>query len=140
MSRLRSLTTITHHQKSHTTSIHFPSSWALPVIVQGLRRSWSYRCRRNHYTAVGVSPDPTLESACNGVLIPLVDPARDLAALDEREKDYVRVKLDPRNVAVTLPWTKGGRRRRRSEEEELEGGCDRAPLSAFVDLEDAVIW
>ncbi|XJO73775.1 hypothetical protein BDV3_004702 [Batrachochytrium dendrobatidis] len=69
---------------------------AFPVSVKGLRRSWSYRCSRRHYTAVAVKrcSDPSVKT--NGVLIPINHPVNDLALLDDREKDYVRsiISLD----------------------------------------------
>ncbi|KAI8824845.1 uncharacterized protein EV422DRAFT_516375 [Fimicolochytrium jonesii] len=85
-SRLRTVRTPTH---------------AIPAVVRGLHRSWSYKCARKSYTAVGVRRIPDSPTArCNGVLIPLSDPDTELRMLDEREKDYVRGTLRVEDIEI----------------------------------------
>lgn len=71
---------------------------ALPCLVRGWARSWSYNCA-NRYTAVGLVPDAG--SVVNGVLIP-ISGHDDLARLDLRETDYERTVVDPASVFLLL--------------------------------------
>ncbi|KAJ3097219.1 hypothetical protein HDU96_000461 [Phlyctochytrium bullatum] len=73
---------------------------ALPVRVHHLHRSWSYHCPRRSYTAVGVARVPG--ARCNGVLVPVPDPAQDLPALDAREAAYDRVQVAWEDVELLL--------------------------------------
>ncbi|KAI9027680.1 hypothetical protein DFJ74DRAFT_599370, partial [Hyaloraphidium curvatum] len=75
----------------------------MPALLSGWRRAWNYRCR-DTYTAVGIVPDPN--GIVSGVLIPLAADS-DLAALDEREKDYDRVELPRASLALLLDDPRG---------------------------------
>jgi cation transport regulator ChaC len=66
----------------------------IPVVVSGFERSWGYKCPRKNYTAVSVCRHPS--STTNGVLIPVTED--DFYALDDRELDYARGKVDVSNI------------------------------------------
>lgn len=90
---------------------------AVPCVVHDLVRSWNYNCR-DAYTAVGVrrvGATTAHASAirqrakekgevlyCNGMLVPIPNPNESLPRLDEREKNYRRVKIDPASVELLL--------------------------------------
>jgi hypothetical protein len=63
---------------------------AIPALVSGYTRSWSYKCPRRDFTAVSVQHSNNASDTINGVLIKLVDPHNDLLKLDIREKNYAR--------------------------------------------------
>lgn len=72
---------------------------AIPIIVKGFQRSWSYKCSKREYTAVSVSrAGPEIET--NGVLIPLDNPLDDLMVLDNREFHYARGLVAMENVRL----------------------------------------
>lgn len=77
--------------QSRLRTVPYPTS-AIPVTVRGMQRSWSYRCPRKEYTAVGVSRVPFSNGPafCNGVLIPIENPEIELPRLDQRECNYTR--------------------------------------------------
>ncbi|KAJ3005783.1 hypothetical protein HKX48_000467 [Thoreauomyces humboldtii] len=79
---------------------------AIPAVVHGLQRSWSYPCPRNSYTAVAVRKVP--HAACNGVLVPLSDPVRDLPLLDLRETHYARTRVPLEDIRLLSPSLVGG--------------------------------
>jgi len=76
------------------------NSFAMPVFVSGLRRSWSYNCL-NRYTAVGVDRVSDINSLVNGVLVPLSNPSQDLALLDKREADYIRTLVSFNDIYIS---------------------------------------
>lgn len=74
------------------------SDKAIPVLVSGYTRSWSYKCPRREYTAVSVQHSKNKSDTINGVLIKLVDPQNDLLKLDLREKNYARGIIPIENI------------------------------------------
>ncbi|KAJ3046275.1 hypothetical protein HDV00_000088 [Rhizophlyctis rosea] len=65
---------------------------AIPVVVRGLQRAWSYNCShsKSAYTAVGVTRVADRSVVTNGVLVPIEQPELELPRLDVRERYYVR--------------------------------------------------
>ncbi|TPX66494.1 hypothetical protein SpCBS45565_g04478 [Spizellomyces sp. 'palustris'] len=83
-------------------------TFAIPVLVHGLERSWSYNCTKKQYTAVGVrraikcalSDEP---ATCNGVLIPIENPHSELPKLDDRESNYIRSTISLSDISFLFP-------------------------------------
>lgn len=69
---------------------------ALPVIVKGLKRSWSQAGPKAQITTVGVIWQE--EAECNGVLIPIT--LDGLPKFDKREYGYNRVLLAPTRISA----------------------------------------
>ncbi|KAJ3189927.1 hypothetical protein HDU85_000213 [Gaertneriomyces sp. JEL0708] len=82
------------HPLSRLRTLRRPTP-SYPCTIAHLHRSWSYPCPKNNYTAVGVRPQKG--ALCNGVLIPIAQDA--WSDLDDREKHYTRVRLDPSTVS-----------------------------------------
>ncbi|KAI8905882.1 hypothetical protein EDD86DRAFT_256946 [Gorgonomyces haynaldii] len=68
---------------------------AIPVVVEGLKRSWSYKCPVKSYTALSVERSPGYQT--NGVLIP-IESQESLRLLDERERHYSRGLIDTQSI------------------------------------------
>ncbi|KAJ3401401.1 hypothetical protein HDV05_000459 [Chytridiales sp. JEL 0842] len=83
------------------TSTFTSTDPSIPVILKRYRRSWSYKCPFQSYTAVSITPSPSPSDICNGVLIKLNNPTSDLQALDARERCYDRVLVNPSDI---IPW------------------------------------
>lgn len=67
------------------------NSKAMPITLTNFKRLWAYPCQRKNYTALAVKRSKG--SNINAVIFQ-IDP-KDLPKLDEREKNYARVRIDP---------------------------------------------
>ena len=77
----------------------------VPARLVGWRRIWRPRPDMPEFPAALLTVRRELGSVCDGVLI--VDRAENLAAVDEREARYRRVRLEAREVEIS-PTLEGG--------------------------------
>ncbi|KAI8612100.1 hypothetical protein BC830DRAFT_1138383 [Chytriomyces sp. MP71] len=82
---------------SHTASKQQRLS-AIPALIHGYTRSWSYKCNRKSYTAVSVTPSISRASRVNGVLVPIL--SEQLSLLDSRECGYNRTQVSLADVSL----------------------------------------
>ena len=89
------------NSQSRLRTVSTPST-AIPAIVRGLQRAWSYNCShtKSTYTAVGVTRVPESTTVTNGVLVPLERPEVELPMLDMRERHYVRELVTVKDVQL----------------------------------------
>ncbi|KAJ3055192.1 hypothetical protein HK097_011268 [Rhizophlyctis rosea] len=87
--------------QSRLRTVSTPTT-AIPALVRGFQRAWSYNCShtKSTYTAVGVTRVPDSTAVTNGVLVPLERPEVELPMLDMRERHYVRELVTVRDVQL----------------------------------------
>ncbi len=75
---------------------------ALPVVVEGLQRSWNAVIDDPHYRMTAVGAMPEEGARCNGILVEVA--AAELPKFDAREKGYPRTPIDREKIHPLLDF------------------------------------